>query len=74
MHWAVDFNQPSCIDALAKMKADLNMGDEYACFAACCGFKINLKLYCRFILSPLELARSMNHRECLAVLEAAGAT
>ena len=50
------------------------MGDEYACFAACCGFKINLKLYCRFILSPLELARSMNHRECLAVLEAAGAT
>ena len=75
MHWAVDFNQPSCIDALAKMKADLNMrGGQYACFAACCGFKIDLKLYCRFIMSPLELAFLMNHRECLAVLEAAGAT
>ena len=36
--------------------------------------KVDLKLFRRDGESPVERARSNNHMECIAVLEAAGAT
>ena len=78
MHWAAVHNEPSCIEALLKMKANLNMRDEYACFAACCGFKLDLKLYYRYERTPLDFTRGghggkRTRMESLAVLDAAGA-
>ena len=39
LYWAVEHNKPACIEALVKMKADVNICDKYACLAACCGCK-----------------------------------
>ena len=36
--------------------------------------KVDLKVFRRSGRSPLKLAKSKGHTECLAVLEAAGAT
>ena len=35
LHLAVDHNQPASIEALVKMKADVNKCDKCACLAAC---------------------------------------
>ena len=71
VHWAVHQNQPACIEALVKMKANVHICDKCACLAACCGCKVDLKLLRRNGDSPLRWARSYQHRECIAVLEAA---
>ena len=39
VHWAVGHNKPAIIEALVKMKADVNICDECACLAACFGCK-----------------------------------
>jgi len=39
VHRAVEYNEPACIEALVKMKADVNIRDKCACLAACCGCK-----------------------------------
>ncbi len=72
LHLAVKYGRP--IDSLLKIKVDVNTKDECACFAACCGFNVDLKVFCRYGQSPLELAKENKHLEYLAVLEAAGAT
>ncbi len=36
---AVQHNKPASIEALVKIKADVNIREECACFAACCGCK-----------------------------------
>jgi ankyrin repeat protein len=33
LHWAAVENEPACVEALLKMKADVNMASEYAYFA-----------------------------------------
>ena len=39
LHWAVCRQRPACVEALVKMKADVNKCDKCACLAACCGCK-----------------------------------
>ena len=74
VHSAVNRNQSASVEALVKTKADVNIRDECACLAACCCCKVDLKLFRRFKESLLEEARYKNQQDCIAVLEAAGAT
>ena len=74
VHWAVECNHPATIDALVKMKADVNIRDGCACVAAFLWLQSLPDFFRRVGYSPLERAGSNKHRECIAVLLAAGAT
>ncbi len=74
MYWAVYFNQAACIEALVRMKADVNMRDKCAFLAACCVCKVDVEWFRRKGQSPLDDAKWRRHTECIAALEAAGAT
>ncbi len=72
LHWAVrDKGNLSAIEALVRMKADVNIRDGCACLAYRFIDEVDLKLFRRDGNSPLNLT---SHTECIAVLEAAGAT
>ena len=70
LHWAVwavkDKGNLSAIEALVRMKADVNIRDGCACLA--CRFinEVDLKLFRRNGNSPLNLTR---HTECIAAFD-----
>ncbi len=74
VYWAVHYNHAACVEALVRMKADVNMRDECADLASCCVCKVDVECFCRTGQSPLETAKLQRHMECIAALEAAGAT
>ena len=72
LHWAVrDKGNLSAIEALVRMKADVNIRDGCACLAYRFIDEVDLKLFRRDGNSPLNLT---SHTECIAALQAAGAT